>query len=102
MEILNLREAPKVPFDRNGHILCRHKNIEIVHLVLKPGEKIEKHINVNDVIFHVLEGKALMLTDSDHVLITKGDSITVEGGINRGLDNISVSEFKVMVIKFIS
>jgi len=102
MEIQNLRTAPKVQFSLNGHILCRHKNIEIVHLVLKPGERIEKHINENDVIFHILEGKALLLTDDTHVLVSKDDCIKVEGGVNRGLDNISVSEFKVMVIKFMS
>lgn len=102
MEILNLYKAPKVPFDRDGHILCRHRNIEIVHLNLKPGERIEKHINQNDVIFFVLEGKALLETVNERILVNKDDMIRVDGGTERGFDNISISHFKVMVIKFIS
>mgnify|MGYP000932160715 FL=1 len=101
MEILNLHKAPKVPFDLNGHILCKHKNLEIVHLTLKPGERIEKHVNPNDVIFYVLEGKALLETVNERILVNKDDVVKVEAGRERGFDNISVSLFKVMVIKFL-
>lgn len=100
MEITKLDTAPKVDFDLDGHILCRHQNVEIVHLSLKPGEKIEKHINPQDVIFHVLEGKALLETDKERILVNKDTCIRLEGGLSRGFDNISVSMFKVMVIKF--
>jgi quercetin dioxygenase-like cupin family protein len=101
MEILNLREAPKVPFNLDGHILCSHNNIQVLHLNLKPGEKIDQHINEFDVIFHVLEGKALLITDSNKVLVHKDDCIKIEAGMNRGFDNISVGNFKVMVIKIL-
>lgn len=102
MDILNLREAPRVPFNLNGHILCSNENLQIVHLVLKPGEKIDQHVNDIDVVFHVLEGKALLHTEDVNRLITKDDCISVEAGIKRGLENISVSDFKVLVIKLIS
>ncbi|HLO90811.1 MAG TPA: cupin domain-containing protein [Lentimicrobium sp.] len=102
MEILNLREAPKVPFNRDGHILCSNKNIQIVHLVLKPGEIIDKHVNENDVIFHILEGKALLYTNDSHALVSKDDCIMVEGGISRGFENVSVADFKVLLIKFMA
>lgn len=73
----------------------------MVHLNLKPGEKIEKHINSNDVIFYVLEGKALLETANERILVNKDDRIKIEAGIERGFDNISISLFKVMVIKFL-
>lgn len=102
MDILNLREAPKVPFNLNGHILCSNENVQIVHLVLKPGDKIELHVNEIDVVFHVLEGKAMLLTENGNRIITRDDCISIEAGIKRGLENISVSDFKVLVIKLMS
>lgn len=101
MEILNLHEAPKVPFNLNGRILSNHRNIQIVHLTIKAGDIIENHVNENDVIFYVLEGKALLTKGDEHHLIVKDDIIKIQGGIERGINNISVADFKVMVIKFL-
>lgn len=102
MEVINLKEAPKVPIDRDGHILFSLKNLEIVHLNLKPGEIIERHINPVDVIFYVLEGKALLENEDKHILARKDDCIKVPSGTERSLNNISVSNFKVMVIKLLA
>ncbi|MBW6492662.1 MAG: cupin domain-containing protein [Lentimicrobium sp.] len=99
MKILRLNETPKAPFALNGHILAHLPNVEVVHLNLKPGEKIEKHVNPMDVIFFVLEGKAMFETDNERVLVLKDQCIHIEGGKNRGFDNISISPFKVLVIK---
>lgn len=99
MKITGLREAPKVPFALDGHIVAKHAVVEIVHLHLKPGEKIEKHSNPFDVIFYVLEGKALLETDTERILVLKDQSIVIDAGVNRGIDNISVSDFNVLVIK---
>lgn len=99
MNILRVNETPKVKYNLDGHILCSLPGVEVVHLSLKPGEKIEKHINPNDVIFFVVEGKAMFETDTEKELVTKDQVILVPGGTNRGIDNISVSIFKVLVIK---
>ena len=99
MNILRLNETPKVQYNLDGRILCNLPGVEVVHLSLKPGEKIDKHINPNDVIFFVVEGKAMFETDTEGQLVSKDQVIVVPGGTNRGIDNISVSIFKVLVIK---
>ena len=99
MNIQRVNETPKVQYNLDGHILCSLPGVEVVHLSLKPGEKIEKHINPNDVIFFVVEGKAMFETDTENQLVSKDQVILVPGGTNRGIDNISVSIFKVLVIK---
>jgi len=99
MKITKLHEAPKVSFALDGHIVAKHGNLEIVHLYLRPGEKIEKHSNPFDAIFYVLEGKALLESDTEQILVTKDQSIVIGAGVNRGIDNISVNDFKVLVIK---
>ncbi|PKP04329.1 MAG: cupin domain-containing protein [Bacteroidetes bacterium HGW-Bacteroidetes-9] len=101
MKITRLQEAPKVPFALDGHIVAHHDAADVVHLQLKPGEKIEKHANPFDVIFYVLEGKAMLESDSEKVLVHKDQSIIIGAGVNRGLENISVSSFKVLVIKLL-
>jgi quercetin dioxygenase-like cupin family protein len=99
MKILRLNEAPKVPYNVDGHILAQLPGVEVVHLSMKPGEKIEKHINENDVVFFVTEGKAMLETDNERILVLKDQCIHIEGGKNRGFDNISIAPFKVLVIK---
>ncbi len=99
MKINRLHDAPHVPYDLDGHILGQFQAFDVVHLNLKPGEKIEKHINPKDVLFFVINGKAMLETDTERVLITKDQYIHVEGGINRGFENISIAPFKVLVIK---
>jgi len=99
MKITRLNQAPKVPFDLDGHILANHANVEIIHLHLKPGERIEKHTNPFDVIFYILEGKAMLESDLERVLVMKDQSIVIEAGVNRGIENISVGDFRLLVIK---
>ncbi len=101
MKITKLSEAPKVPFELDGHIMGQAPRVEIIHLNLKAGQKLEKHINPSDVFFYVLEGKAMLETDNERVLVLKDQCIFVEGNTNRGFDNISVSDFKVMVVKIL-
>ncbi|MFH1120133.1 MAG: cupin domain-containing protein [Bacteroidota bacterium] len=99
MNITRLNQAPKVPFDLDGHILANHADVEIIHLHLKPGERIEKHTNPFDVIFYILEGKAMLESDLERVLVMKDHSIVIDAGVNRGIENISVGDFRLLVIK---
>lgn len=101
MKITRLQEAPKVPFALDGHIIAHHDDADVIHLQLKPGEKIEKHSNPFDVIFYVLEGKAMLESDTEKLLVEKDQSIVIGAGLNRGLENTSVSNFKVLVIKLL-
>lgn len=100
MQVIKLQQAPSVPLKLDAHALGKFNNIEIVHLNLQPGEKIEKHINPLDVVFYVLDGKAILFTDTERVLITKDDCIKIDKGTNRGIENISILNVKLMVIKF--
>lgn len=101
MKITRLQEAPKVSFALDGHIVAHHDDADVVHLQLKPGEKIEKHSNPFDVIFYILEGKAMLESDTENILVQKDQTIIIDAGVNRGLENISVSNFKVLVIKLL-
>jgi quercetin dioxygenase-like cupin family protein len=51
------------------------------------------------VIFYILEGKAMLESDNERFLVLKDQAIVIKAGINRGIDNISVGDFKLLVIK---
>ena len=99
MDITKLNQAPKVSFNLDGHIMANHANVEIIHLHLKPGEKVDKHTNPFDVIFYILEGKAMLESENERFLVLKDQSIVIRAGITRGIDNISVGDFKLLVVK---
>ncbi|HPG32937.1 MAG: cupin domain-containing protein [Lentimicrobium sp.] len=99
MKTTRLHEAPKVPFNLDGHIVAHCQNIEVIHLHLKPGEILEKHTNPFDVILYVLEGKAMIEAGNEKALVQKDESVCIEAGTARAIENISVSDFKLLVIK---
>jgi len=97
--INSLENAPKVPFGLNGMIIFSSDKIELVHLTLKPGELIHKHVQPFDVIFYVLSGTGVLETDEENSEGKENTSIFVPAGMLRGWTNTGVSDFKVLVIK---
>jgi len=101
MEIQNLSNSPKVPFNLEGYILHSEKNIELIHLLLKPNEKLEKHSNPFDVIFFVIEGTGILTVESDKFILKATDVIKVLSEKNRGWENNSNIDLKLLVIKLL-
>lgn len=99
MKIITLNDAERVPSNLDGHIMGRSATAKIIHLRLSPGEKIENHLNEHDAFFYVIEGKAMLTNGGKHALITRNQCIFIEGGTERGFENISVADFKMLAIK---
>jgi len=94
-----MQDAPTVPFDLDGKIMFTSGKLELVHLTLKPGEKIGKHLQPFDVIFYVLSGCAILETDLENNEVKENTSIFVPTGIQRGWNNTGPVDFKILVIK---
>ncbi len=101
MKISNLNTAPKVPFDLEGKILFSEKRTEIIHLTLKPEEILEKHTNPFDVIFFVLEGKGLLITDDKTENHEHNSCIFLEKDVLRSWVNTTSVSLKLLVIKIL-
>jgi quercetin dioxygenase-like cupin family protein len=97
--IIKLTEAPRVPFKLDGRIVFSDEKLEIVHLTLKPGEKIDPHEQPFDVIFYVLSGMGELLMNGQRSKVGKDTLITVERGINRGWINCGKRNLRLLVIK---
>ncbi|MCX6257494.1 MAG: cupin domain-containing protein [Bacteroidia bacterium] len=101
MEIINLRNAPKVPFSLEGWKMYTSENAELIHLRLKPGESIDLHSNPFDVVFYVLKGTSTLYVNGDKAVLEADDTIYVKGGVMRGWTNHSTDEFRLLVVKLL-
>lgn len=99
--IRNLENSPKVPFELDAFILHSEKPVELVHLLLKPGEKLEKHKNPFDVIFFVIEGEGMLALENEQYSLKKNDVLKVTSDQSRSWDNSSVKDLRLLVIKHI-
>jgi quercetin dioxygenase-like cupin family protein len=94
-----LNDAPRVPFNLDGKIMFTSGKFELVNLTLKPGEKIDKHVQPFDVLFYILEGDGILETDTENIDGTKNTAIFVPAGEPRGWNNTGSTDFKVLVFK---
>jgi len=101
MNIKNPKNAPKVPFDLDGYILHSEKQIELVHLTLKPGENLADHKNSFDVIFFVIEGEGTLSAEKQQYTLKKGDTTKISSGKNRGWKNTGNQDLLLLVIKML-
>ncbi len=97
--IIPFEETPKVPFNFDGRILFKSDKFEVVHLVLKPGEYLDPHIQPMDVVFFVMEGKGSLLIGKEVVEIPENTTIHVKSGILRAWPNTGKRPLRILVSK---
>jgi len=101
MTIKNLSNSPRVPFDLEGYILHSEKQIELVHLTLKPGENLAEHKNPFDVVFFVAEGSGILSIEGKNFVLSKNDVTKVTSEKNRGWRNNTDQDLRLLVIKLL-
>ncbi len=101
MKIQNLSNSPKVPFDLEGYILHSEKQIELVHLLLKPDENLDLHKNPFDVIFFVAEGSGVLSIEGDEFNLKMNDVTKVTSDQNRSWKNNTNKDLRLLVIKLL-
>lgn len=101
MEINNLSNSPKVPFSLEAFILHSEEKVELVHLMLKPGEELTEHKNPFDVLFFVAEGSGILSIDGKEWHLKTNDVTKVNSDQNRGWKNNSDQNLRLLVIKLL-
>ena len=99
MNIVNLQNAEKVPFNLDGRKMFASSKAEIIHLRLKKGEVLAKHTNPFDVAIYIVEGNGIIETDEAKNEVSANDTISIAAGLNRGLTNTGDSDLRVLVFK---
>ncbi|MCX6244498.1 MAG: cupin domain-containing protein [Bacteroidetes bacterium] len=97
--VCKIENAPKVPFKLDGRIMFSSPKLEVVHLNLKPGERMDPHIQPFDVIFFVLQGSGILKAGNEDITVSENTCIWLEAGTERAWGNPGETEVKILVIK---
>ena len=79
--------------------LINFEHATIVHIELKPGEALKRHITPVDVTFYVLEGEGIVEIGKERETVKKDQLIFSPAKVVHTLLNESETSFKFLVIK---
>ena len=102
MEVKNISNSEKVPFNIDGWSLIKKDKAELIYLKLSPGQVLEIHKNPFDVMFFVVSGKGTLLHEEKEISMNKDDSIFIDSSINRGWKNNSENDLILLVYKILN
>ena len=96
LENINGAETPHKVLVRK---MLTFKHASIVHIELKPGESLKKHITPVDACFYILEGNGSVEIGDEIKEVKKDDLVFSPAKIIHTLFNNSDVIFKFLVIK---
>ncbi|HEY5123463.1 MAG TPA: cupin domain-containing protein [Ignavibacteria bacterium] len=101
---MNIRKVIDTEPNQNPHQVDTRKlydeNLaQVVHIMLKPGEKLKRHITPVDVLFYVLEGTGIIEIGEEKMEATKDSLIESPAKIPHCWFNESESILRILVVK---
>lgn len=94
-----LVETTKNPHGIEARKIHDNDHVQVVHMLLKPGEQLKKHTTAVDVFFYVLEGKGIVEIGDEKQEVEKDMLIDSPKNIPHCLYNVSDGIFRVLVVK---
>jgi len=101
MKIINYKDSEKKdnPHGVAVNRLYDTEHAQVMHIELKPGEKLKKHSTPVDAFFYVLEGEGIVEIGDEQETITKDMLVDSPARIPHRLMNESDSVFRFLVVK---
>ena len=97
-----LEDAPVILADPLGRMMFSDERAQIIHMEIKPHQKIKYHYNTHDVVFYVLEGEGIVEIEDVEQKIEQNSSIYIKGGLLRAWSNKSKNDLKLLVVKMMT
>jgi mannose-6-phosphate isomerase-like protein (cupin superfamily) len=76
-----------------------NENVQVVHMLLKPGESLKKHTTPVDVFFYALEGVGIVEIGDEKQEVNKDMLVDSPKNIPHCLYNEGNEIFRVLVVK---
>lgn len=92
-------ETAKNPHGVEAKKLHDNESVQVVHILLKSGESLKKHITPVDVFFYVLEGEGFVEIGDEKQKVCKDMLIDSPKNIPHCLYNEGSENFRVLVVK---
>jgi quercetin dioxygenase-like cupin family protein len=101
MKAIEIKNIPASPNPHGIETRKFHENdfVQAVHIDLKPGERLKKHITPVDVFFYVLEGKGIVEIGEEKMEVVKDTYIDSPAKIPHCWYNESKEILRVLVVK---
>lgn len=103
MDTITLNAAPKVPIPVPFDARIMHSDgpVEVIHILLQPGEGVPPHDNPFDVLFYVLEGSGELTIEGQVRQMAADSLIAIPTGTQRGWHNPGSDPVRLLVIKLL-
>ncbi|MDM7918583.1 MAG: cupin domain-containing protein [Methanosarcina sp.] len=101
MKVVEMKSSPEKPNPHNVSVrmLYDTENAQAVHIELKPGESLKKHVTPTDVFFYILEGKGVVEIGDEQEEVSRDMLIESPAKIPHRLLNPGDGIFRVLVVK---
>lgn len=98
VEIANAESSPN-PHGVDARKIYNTKNAVAVHMTIKPGQSLKKHITPVDVFFYVLEGEGIVEVGNEKKKVTQDTLIDSPAKIPHCWYNESEKNLRILVVK---
>jgi len=98
IEVKNVGSKPN-PHGVDARNISDTKNAQVVHIILKPGETLKRHITPVDVIFYVLEGQVTVEVGDENVIVGPDTLVESPAKIPHRLANEGNGIGRILVVK---
>jgi quercetin dioxygenase-like cupin family protein len=93
-----------VPEKENGHgvsvrKLHENEHVQVVHIKLNPGEKVNPHTTPVDVFYYILEGVCTVEIGTERQQVSKDTLVESPAHIQHALYNESAQMTRIIVVK---
>jgi mannose-6-phosphate isomerase-like protein (cupin superfamily) len=101
MKTINYKEIETAnnPHGVEAKKIHDNENVEVVHMLLKPGESLKKHTTPVDVFFYILEGVGIVEIGNEKQIVNKDMLVDSPKNIPHCLYNEGKEIFRVLVVK---
>ncbi len=101
MKTIRIKDIPPNPNPHRVETIKFHENehVQAVHITLKPGERLRKHITAVDVFFNVLEGTGVVEIGDEKRTVTQDIYVDSPAKVPHCWYNESDAVLRVLVVK---
>lgn len=92
-------ETQNNPHGVDARKLYMNEDVQMVHIHLKPNEKLIKHSAPVNVLFYILEGEGYVEIGDEKVAVSRDMLIESPKNIPHSLYNEGSADFRVLVVK---
>lgn len=99
MVIKNLEEISSSNEDFDLKKLFSTKNVDLMHIVLKPSEVIDRQIQPLKSVFYVLSGRAIIEAGTERKVVEKHNVIEIDPNTEIGWINAFEEDLEIIILK---